>query len=71
MGGRPQKEWAIYKGDQFVFMGTTNECAKELGVHPDTIRFYSTPIYKKRLEKRGNLDNSTVVVDLGEVQEND
>lgn len=43
--------YAVYKGDDFICLGTVKECAKELGVKEDTIRFYMTPVYKKRMTK--------------------
>ena len=42
--------YAIYKGDEFEFMGTKEECAKHLGVQPKTISFYTTPTYKNRFK---------------------
>ena len=41
--------YAIYRGDEFLFMGTREECAKEFGVTKNTIHFYSTNGYKKRI----------------------
>ncbi|MCJ0932571.1 hypothetical protein MST22_15595 [Virgibacillus halodenitrificans] len=62
-----QKEWAVYKGDKFLFIGSTNECAARLGVKNETVRYYSTPTYWRKLEKRNNWDNSLIVVDLSEL----
>ncbi len=42
------KEYAIYKGDDIIAIGSTKQCAKELSVKPETIHFYGTPTYKKR-----------------------
>jgi len=57
-----QKEWAVYQGDEFQFIGTTKECAERLGVTTSTIRFYSTDSYKKRIKEDGN---GLILVDLG------
>lgn len=46
------KEYAVYKGDNLVCIGTAKECAAEMGVQPETIKFYTTPTYQKRLAKR-------------------
>lgn len=46
-------EYAIYKGDDLLIIGTREECAKELDVKPETISFYCTPSYKKRVADRG------------------
>ena len=54
------KEYAIYKGDQFITLGTAEECAKELNVSPETIRFISSNAYKKR-SKSGNRLESFVI----------
>lgn len=45
--------YAVYKGDEFVAMGTAKELSKELGCKPDTIRWYTYPSAKKRTRKNG------------------
>lgn len=54
------KEYAIYKGDQFITLGTAEVCAKELNVSTETIRFISSNAYKKR-NKSGNRLESFVI----------
>ena len=50
----PAKEYALYKGDKLLAMGTKKEIAKQLGVKPRTIYFYSHPAYAKRTsEEKG------------------
>ena len=49
-----KKEYALYKGDNFITLGTIPEIAKKLEVTPQTIYFYKTPAYKKR--KRNGKD---------------
>lgn len=44
-------EYAIYKGDKFIDIGTAKELAKKCNVKPETIEFYASPSYLKRLEK--------------------
>lgn len=39
---------AAYKGDNHLTSGTVSEVAKYLGVKPDTVKFYLSPIYHKR-----------------------
>jgi hypothetical protein len=46
------KEYAVYKGEQLLCIGTAAECAKELNVQPEYIQWLTTPIAKKRLAKR-------------------
>ena len=42
-------EYAVYKGDKFIDLGTTDYLANKLGVSVETIRFLSKPAYKKRV----------------------
>jgi hypothetical protein len=44
--------FAVYRGDEFVDVGTAEEIAKRLGCKPGTIRFYASPSYKARLKDR-------------------
>lgn len=53
------REYAVYKGDEFVTISTADECAKELGVKLETIKWLCTPTAKKRQGK-----NSIVVVKM-------
>ena len=46
-------QYAVYKGDEFVALGTAEELAKKLGCKPDTIRWYTYPSAKKRTRKNG------------------
>ncbi len=48
------REYAIYKGDKFLFLGNKKECAKYLKVKEKTISFYTTPTYKKRINNDYN-----------------
>jgi len=59
-----QKEFAVYRGDNLLAIGTEKECADLLGVDFQTIRFYRTPSYEKRRELYGP-DDRMYVVDLG------
>lgn len=45
-------EYALYKGDDLLSIGTMQQIAKELGVQYRTIYFYSTQAYKRKLTKR-------------------
>lgn len=44
------KWYAIYKGDEFLYHGTREECAKYLGVEENTVSFYTTPTYLSRFK---------------------
>ena len=48
------KEYALYKGDELLDIGTLNELSKQFGVKIKSLLFYQTPAYRKRTsEKRG------------------
>lgn len=44
----PEKEYALYKGDKLLAMGTAKELADRFGVKVSTIHFYKSPTYIKR-----------------------
>lgn len=52
-----KKEYAVYKGDTLLVIGTADECAKELNVKPETIYYYTTEAYARKLEKRKRPEN--------------
>lgn len=41
------KEYALYKGEELIAMGTKREIAEQLGVSPSTIGYYGTPVYAR------------------------
>lgn len=45
-GGRTR--YAVYKGDSVVGVGTACELAAQLGVTPETVRWWSSPANKAR-----------------------
>lgn len=42
------KEYALYKGDKFIDIGTKEYLAKLLNVRKETIEFYASPTKLKR-----------------------
>lgn len=48
------EKYALYAGDKFLDEGTADQLAKKFNVKRDTIKFYATPEYKRRLESRKN-----------------
>lgn len=62
-------EVAMYKGDVFLCMGTIKECAAERNVKPDTIRFYLTGAYHRKLAKRKRSRNPIRVIRLDDDEE--
>ncbi|KGX84462.1 hypothetical protein [Pontibacillus litoralis] len=59
-----EQEYAIYKGEKLLCIGTKEECAKELGVQPEYIYWLTTPTAKRRLESRRNPEKCTVGIKL-------
>lgn len=50
-----KREFALYKDDKLIAMGTIDELAKELGIKRETVMFYNTPSYKKIIAERDRL----------------
>lgn len=48
------REYALYKGEELLSIGTLEELAAERGVTPNTIYFYTKPVYQRRARKKGN-----------------
>lgn len=46
-------QYALYKGDEFIALGTKYYLADYIGVTVRTIEFYTSPTYRKR-NKKGN-----------------
>lgn len=55
-------QYALYKGDELLRIGAINEIAAAENVKPETIRFYRTPIHKKR-RKNGKSYREVVCLD--------
>ncbi|MEN1938906.1 hypothetical protein AAIE21_26100 [Paenibacillus sp. 102] len=60
------KEYAVYKGEPLVCIGTIQECAQHMGVLPETVRYYTTPAYQRKLAKRKRARNYLTVTKLEE-----
>ncbi len=48
------KEYALYKGEEILAIGTVKEIAKETGLKTETVRYYHSPAYKKRCKDEFN-----------------
>lgn len=67
-------EVAVYKGEDILASGPIHDVAKELGVRPETLQFYTTPSYQRRLARRkkaGSGVNVRQVVRLDKDDEED
>ena len=56
-----KQEYALYKGDEFIDLGTVTELAKRNGLSERTINFYSSPAYLKRIKKK---DKCLIVIKI-------
>lgn len=59
---RNEKEYALYRGDEFVEIGTLEALAKVLNISKKDICFFKTPSYKKRFESIKNNRRSIALV---------
>lgn len=57
-----RQEYAVYKGEELLVVGTASECAQELGVKEETIRWNATPTGRKRAQERKKQHKCRVVV---------
>jgi len=62
-----QKEYALYKGEQILAIGTIPYIARTLGVKRETVKYYRTQAYQNRLKRRNALNgNVRILVALDE-----
>ena len=47
-------EYAVYKGDTLLAIGTKEECAEQLSVKSETILFYTSASYQNRVKQPKN-----------------
>lgn len=58
-------EYAIYKGDEFLVIGTAAECADFMGWKREkTVSWYTHPAYERKVAKRKNARNYITVTKL-------
>lgn len=52
-GNKPKgpAEYALYRGDEFLDLGTVKYLAEKLNIQEGTIRLFATPSYRKKTEK--------------------
>lgn len=58
------KEYALYKGDKFIAVGTISEIARQVGAKRETIAYYKTQAHRNKLAKRKNSKNSSILVEI-------
>lgn len=57
--------YALYKGDNFIDMGTADELANKLDVRSKTIKYLASPANLRRIENRNNSKNAMITVRVG------
>jgi hypothetical protein len=57
-----EKIFALYKGEKLLADGTLKEIATRMGIKVESVRFYKTPTYQRRV--RG--ENRRTLVWLGD-----
>lgn len=63
--------YALYRGEECLFIGTIYEIAKEYSIKIESVKYYLTPAYKRKLEKRkrGRYKNQRILIKLEEDDE--
>lgn len=64
-------EYAVYKGENLICIGTANECAEVMDVTPAYIKWMTTPTGKRRLASRKNPAKCTTAEKLEEEDEDE
>lgn len=62
-------EYALYKGENILSIGTIDEIAKDMRVQRETIKYYTTGAYQRKLTKRKNPKNFKVLIPLDDERE--
>lgn len=60
--------YAVYKGDEFIDLGTKKELAKKLNIKLSSMKFLITPTYRKRIK---NKNDSLIVIKIDDDDENE
>ncbi|MEK3909654.1 hypothetical protein [Oceanobacillus sp. FSL W7-1309] len=66
---RKSVDYAVYKGEELLVIGSAVECAEELNVTPDYIMWMTTPSGQKRIANRKNPDRARMAIRLDDDDE--
>ena len=67
---KKQYTYAIYKGDEFIDVGTKEYIMEVFGITYNTLKSYSAPSYLKRIENNDRGNRLRVVkIDESEIEE--
>lgn len=58
---RKRWEYAVYKGDECIAIGTSNEICNKLHIKRATFQYYRSKDYKKRIANRKAKNYRTII----------
>lgn len=64
-----EKQFALYRGDEYIYGGTIKEIAQKTGTPLATLRFCATRTYRKRVESQRAKRGETKALELIEVED--
>ena len=65
---RKRWEYALYKGEECLAIGTREEICEEVNIKRKTFEYYRSNAYKKRLEHR-KVKNAKVIIRIDDYSE--
>lgn len=60
---RKRWEYAMYKGEECLAIGTSNEICKQMNIKMQTFHYYRTNAYKDRINNRVS-KNARIIIKL-------
>lgn len=60
---RKRWEYAMYKGEECLAIGTSNEICKQMNIKRQTFQYYRTNAYKDRINNRLS-KNARIIIKL-------
>lgn len=57
-------QYGVYKGDEFIMVGSLEEVAKKLGVSEKSVKWMASPTAKRRADKPGSTKMIVVKVEV-------
>ena len=60
---RKRWEYAMYKGEECLAIGTSNEICKQMNIKMQTFQYYRTNAYKDRINNRVS-KNARIIIKL-------
>lgn len=66
---RQHVDYAVYKGEELLVIGSAKECAEELNVTPDYIMWMTTPSGQKRIANRKDSASARTAIRLDDDDE--